>query len=480
MPEHHLSKKAFKRQRAELNEALLEAQYELRKANKGPVLVLVSGNDNGGKAEAIYSFYEWLDNRFLDTRAFALPQGIEQRMPHLWRYWISLPGPGKLGFYLGSWYHQPQIRYCRGEIDAEAFQLQMEEIARFERLLSEEGVALVKLWLQIEQPSGGEGAAQELEQSVVMREWGDLGSVDHEQVMTSTQLMSELTSTPWAPWIAVPSDDAHYRDIRVGQIVLQQIHQLLDKQTKRPAPTPLLPAPLVRLQQVDYRLKLGKQQYKQQLRHYQAELRELVRHPAFAERSLLLVFEGTDAAGKGGAIRRITQCLDPRYMRVHGTRAPTHEQRLQPYLLRFWRRVPTPGRVAIFDRSYYGRVLVERVERFCSRRQWQRAYDEINDFEAQLSAKGTLVLKFWLAITQDEQLRRFKARERSPLKHYKLTEEDWRNRERWPHYEQALNDMLAHTDTVLAPWYIVPAENKRYARVEALKIVCQALRQALK
>lgn len=480
MAEHSLSKKAFKKQRAELNEALLEAQYELRKANKGPVLVLVSGNDNGGKAEAIYSFYAWLDNRFLDTRAFALPQGIEQRMPHLWRYWISLPGPGKLGFYLGSWYHQPQIRYCRGEIDSEAFRRQMDEIARFEQLLTEEGVALVKLWLQVERSPSGENQSAGQEQTVVMREWGDLGSVDREKVTTSAHLMSALTSTPQAPWIAVPSDDAHYRDIRVGQIVLQQIQQLLGKQHEGPAPTPLLPAPLTRLQQVDYRLTLGKQQYRQQLRHYQARLRELVRHPGFAERSLLLVFEGADAAGKGGTIRRITQCLDPRYMRVHGTRAPTREQRRQPYLLRFWRRVPTPGRVVIFDRSYYGRVLVERVERFCNRRQWQRAYGEINDFEDQLQAKGTLVVKFWLAITEDEQLRRFQARERSPLKRYKLTDEDWRNRKRWPRYEQALNDMLAHTDTASAPWHVISAENKRYARVQTLKILCQTLQQALK
>ena len=480
MPEHSLSKKALKKQRAELTEALLEAQYELRKANKGPVLVLVSGNDNGGKAEVIYSFHAWLDNRFLDTRAFALPQGIEQRMPHLWRYWISLPGPGKLGFYLGTWYHQPQIRYCRGEIDSEAFQQQMEEIARFERLLTEEGMALIKLWLQVERPVSGEYQAPGQEQDVVMREWGDLGSADHEQLVASTRLMSVLTSTPWAPWTVVPSDEAHLRDIRVGQIVLQQIQQLLGKQRKHPAPAPLLPAPLTRLQQVDYRLKLGKQQYKQQLRHYQAELRELVRHPDFAGRSLLLVFEGTDAAGKGGAIRRIAQCLDPRYMRVHGTRAPTREQRRQPYLLRFWRRVPTPGRVVIFDRSYYGRVLVERVEGFCGRRQWQRAYGEINDFEAQLRAKGTLVVKFWLAITQEEQLRRFQARERSPLKRYKLTDEDWRNRKRWPQYEQALNDMLAHTDTASAPWHVISAENKRYARVQTLQILCQALRQALR
>ena len=478
MPQHCLSKKEFEKQQAELTEALLEAQYELRKSIKGPVLVLISGNDAAGKAELLYRFHAWLDNRFLVTRAFALPEGIERRMPHLWRYWNSLPGPDKLGFYLGSWYHQPQMRLVRGEITLDAFEQQMQEIKRFEQLLVDEGVALIKLWLQVEP---GEVAADSagLEHNVAMREWGDFSQADRAQLEQVTQRMMSLTSTPEAPWIRVPSADAGYRDMQVSRLVLEQIRNLRDKSVRQSRPPSMPKAPVAVLRQVDYSLKLNKGDYATQLEHYQNELRVLVRSPEFARRSLLLVFEGTDAAGKGGTIRRITQCLDPRYLRVHGTRAPTPEQRQQPYLLRFWSRVPTPGRVAIFDRSYYGRVLVERVEGLTPPRRWQQAYAELNDFEAQLQATGVVVVKFWLAISEDEQLKRFEARKDSPLKRYKLTDEDWRNRKRWPQYEQAVNDMVALTSTASAPWHLVSAENKRYARVEVLKILCQTLRQAL-
>lgn len=472
-----LSKKEFDRQEAGLTEALLEAQYELRKSIKGPVLVLISGNDAAGKAEVLYRFYEWLDNRFLVTRAFALPKGLEQRMPHLWRYWVSLPDPDKLGFYLGSWYHQPQMRLVRKEITPEQFEQHMQEIRRFEQLLVNEGVALLKLWLQVPPNTGASGT--DTEESVAMREWGDFSLADHARLEQVTRQMTALTSTPEAPWIRVPSADPHYRDIQVGQLVLEQIRGLRNKRKRQSRPPALPPAPLTVLQQVDYSLRLDKDEYRRQLEHYQTELRSLMRHPACTSRSVLLVFEGTDAAGKGGTIRRITRCLDPRYLRVHGTRAPTRQQRQQPYLLRFWQRVPTPGRVAIFDRSYYGRVLVERVEGLIPTHRWQQAYEEINDFEAQLQAAGTIVVKFWLAITSEEQLKRFKARDNSPLKRYKLTEEDWRNRQQWPHYEQALNDMVAHTSTAEAPWHIIPAENKRYARIEVLKLLCQRLREAL-
>lgn len=479
MPQYSLSKKAYTQQKTELTEALLEAQYELRKSIKGPVLVLISGNDAAGKAEVLYRFYEWLDNRFLVNRGFVLPEGIEQQMPHLWRYWISLPKPDKLGFYIGSWYHQPQMHMVRGAITIQAFERQMLEIKRFEQLLVDEGVALLKLWLQVEPELDRNSRVPEPGQDVALREWGDFSLADHVQLEQVTQRMMELTSTPEAPWIRVPSADAYHRDIQVGRLVLQQIRSLQNKKTRQSRPPVLQSAPLQVLQEVDYSCKLKKSEYQTQLAHFQSELRALMQRPEFSQRSLLLVFEGTDAAGKGGTIRRITQCLDPRYFRVHGTRAPTREQRQQPYLLRFWQRVPTPGRVAIFDRSYYGRVLVERVEGITPARRWQQAYAELNDFEAQLQTAGTKVVKFWLAITQQEQLERFVARDSSPLKRYKLTKEDWRNRKQWPLYEQALNDMVAQTSTQEAPWHIVSAENKRYARVKVLETLCRRLREAL-
>lgn len=478
MTDKPLDKKAYKKRIAELTESLLDAQFELRQAQKGPVLVLISGNDFAGKAEAIYALYEKLDNRFLDTRAFALPAGIEKKMPRLWRYWRSLPAAGRIGFYLGSWYHQPLMQLSRGAMKPAAFKSAMDEIVRFERTLIEEGVTLIKLWLHLT-PANTTGHAPAAQQTVAMREWGDFSAADYEQVRSGAELMSELTSLPDAPWDRIESHDADRRDLLIAERLLAAIQQTLQAKPALPT-TQWHQSQAHHLRQLDYQLALDKPDYKRELERYQTRLRELVRHPRFARRSLLLVFEGTDAAGKGGNIRRITQCLDPRYLRVHGTSAPTDEERAHPYLWRFWRRVPSPGSIVIFDRSYYGRVLVERVEGFVSDAGWQRAYEEIKDFERQLQQAGTIVIKFWLSITEEEQLRRFEAREASPVKRYKLTEEDWRNRKQWSAYEQAVDDMIDHTSTDQAPWHLIPAEDKRYARVATLRVVCEALERHLK
>lgn len=477
MTEFVIDKDTYKQQDAELTEALLEAQYELRKSGRGPVLVLISGNDFAGKAEAIYAFYERLDNRFLDTRAFGLPEGFERRMPRLWRYWRSLPPSGQAGFYLGSWYHQPLMLLSSGKLSEARFAQQMQEIVRFEQLLINEGVAIVKLWLHLspDEPNRAPPAPELFEENVAMREWGDFSAEDYERVRAGADLMSELTSTAEAPWIRVRSHDTRYRDIVIGQIVLKALQHA----PKGGPPAEYHPATTTHLRQLDYSAELDKSIYKDELDQQQARLRELVQHPGFAQRALLLVFEGTDAAGKGGTIRRITQCLDPRRFRVFGTRAPTDEERSHPYLWRFWRRLPAPGSIAVFDRSYYGRVLVERVEGFAAPEAWQRAYAEINDFEQQLQDANIIVVKFWLAITAEEQLKRFEAREQSPLKHYKLTDEDWRNREQWSAYEQAVEDMVDQTSTANAPWHLIPAEDKRYARIAVLKTLCDTLEKAL-
>ena len=479
--EDKASNKQRKAEREQLREELLEAQFELNRQQKGPVLLLISGNDFAGKAEVIHSFYEWLDNRYLHTRAFSLPQGIERRMPRLWRYWRTLPPSGELGFYLGSWYHQPLMQLSRGKLSNNRFQSQMQDIARFEQLLCDGGAAVLKIWLHLtddQQDKHQPPAPALLRQTVAMREWGDFSAADYEKVRAGASLMSELTSTERAPWVRVSASDPHQRDMQIGQLVLQTIQHHLQSKAAEPVPATWRSAVDNRLQQLDYQQTLDKAEYQRQLQYWQTRLRNLMQHPRFARRSLLLVFEGSDAAGKGGTIRRITQCIDPRLLRVHGTRAPTDEERRMPYLWRFWRRIPAPGNVVVFDRSYYGRVLVERVEGFCSDADWQRAYGEINDFERQLSDSGTLVIKFWLAISEEEQLKRFQEREDSAVKRYKLTEEDWRNRKRWPAYVEAMNDMLENTSSVDVPWHLVVSEDKRHARIETLKILCRQLARA--
>jgi polyphosphate kinase 2 (PPK2 family) len=245
---------------------------------------------------------------------------------------------------------------------------------------------------------------------------------------------------------------------------------------------PLLPVMdnLGLLRELDMTQKIAKEKYETQLEKWQGRLNLLSRDRRyFKPHSLILLFEGADAAGKGGAIRRITAAIDARHFRVVPVAAPTEEERAQPYLWRFWRHVPRHGRITIFDRSWYGRVLVERVENFCSTADWMRAYSEINDFEEQLAQSGAIVCKFWLQISAQEQLRRFTLRQKTSFKRFKITEEDWRNRKKSAAYERAVCDMIDRTSTEIAPWTVVEAEDKYFARIKILRTIVERMQAAL-
>ena len=236
---------------------------------------------------------------------------------------------------------------------------------------------------------------------------------------------------------------------------------------------------LLILQTLDMSKKLKKADFESELEKYQGKLNLLTRHPDFKKLSVVVAFEGNDAAGKGGSIRRIIQALDARQYRVIPVAAPTEEERAQPYMWRFWRNIPRKSRFAIFDRTWYGRVLVERVEGYCEHKDWMRAYGEINDFEEQMVRNKTVVVKFWLSITKEEQLRRFKEREKIGFKRYKITDEDWRNRDKWDEYERAVCDMIDRTSTEIAPWTLVEANDKYFARIKVLKTLCDRIEKAL-
>jgi AMP-polyphosphate phosphotransferase len=235
----------------------------------------------------------------------------------------------------------------------------------------------------------------------------------------------------------------------------------------------------MRLNDVDLSLELTQSEYKEQLFDNQLKLYSLTQKLASQKRSLLLLFEGWDAAGKGGAIRRITERVDPRLYIAHAIAAPTEDDKAHHYLYRFWRRLPHEGQLALFDRSWYGRVLVERVEGFCSEEAWRRAYAEINEFEAQIERAGAIILKLWIHISKEEQLRRFTERGSNPLKNWKLTEEDWRNRDKWEAYCAAIDDMLEKTSTERAPWVVVEGNDKYHARVKTVKSVVERLSKEL-
>jgi len=241
-----------------------------------------------------------------------------------------------------------------------------------------------------------------------------------------------------------------------------------------------------RLDELDLSLSLSRAEEDEQLERWQERLLalRLVLGGQILERELgppvCVVFEGWDASGKGGAIKRLVDRLDPRHVRVQSYAAPTHDEKRHHWLWRFWPALPGWGGMAVLDRSWYGRVLVERVEGFATEQQWRRAYDEINDFERMLAAEGMILVKFWLHVSEREQLKRFEARAKDPLKQWKLTDEDWRNRERRADYEAALEDMLGRTDTSWAPWTLVEADSKRYARVKVVRTVCEAIEVAMR
>ncbi len=482
---HEIDRQTFKSEEPKLREELLDAQFDLVEKKQFPVLILLTGIDGAGKGAALGRLYEWLDPHTLHTVAFDSPTDVERARPRMWRYWVELPPKGDIGIFVGSWYHEPLTERVTGRDDDDALTGHAARILRFEEMLADEGVLLLKFWLHLSEKDARSRLKKALEDHrghhvVEHRGW----KATYKAAMETVQTMLQQTSSGVAPWIVVPSSDPRYRDVTIGRVVLRAIRERLERE-KPVVPVAAVPAiipPLDRktvLDGLDLTLKLDKDEYRRELKDWQKRLTALTDRKGFRDIAVVCAFEGNDAAGKGGSIRRVTMALDPRRFRVNPIAAPTDEEKAQPYLWRFWRRLPGKGHIAIFDRSWYGRVLVERVEGFCSEADWMRAYGEINDFEAQLHDFGVIVVKYWLAISSDEQLRRFKAREATPFKRYKITEEDWRNRKKIDAYAQAVNDMVDRTSTPHAPWTLVEAEDKSFARVKVLRTLCERIEAML-
>ncbi len=483
---HKIDKATYKAAVPALRAALLEAQVNLQENKKIPVVVLISGQDGAGKGETINVLYEWMDPRFISTLAFSMASDEERERPPMWRYWRSLPPKGRVGIFAGSWYSDPIRQRILEEVSLKELDAQADQINRFEAMLVNEGALVLKFWFHLTK-EGQVKRLKALEKDprtawrVTQWNWDRLKTYDKLQDVAGHLL--RLTNTPWAPWVVVEGTDDRYRSLTVGQILLQALQKKLASTEKQESPV----APMVRvntdgrtvLSELDLNLRLADKAYEDELSRWQGRLAELLRDPRFKGRSLLCAFEGADAAGKGGAIRRIGAALDARQYQVIPVAAPTEEERAQPYLWRFWRHIPRTGQVAIFDRTWYGRVLVERVEGFCAENDWLRAYTEINDFEHELADSGVIVVKFWLQISQQEQLKRFKAREQIAFKRFKITQEDWRNREKWDAYQQAICDMVERTSTGNAPWTLVEANDKNYARVKILRTLCERIEAEL-
>ncbi len=502
-----ISKSAFNEQVTELRTELLEVQQELRKADF-PAIVLFGGVDAAGKSETINLLNAWMDPRWITTCAYGPPSDEEAERPDFWRYWRDLPPKGQIGFFMSAWYSRSVLERVHGEIDETQFDKNMERIAAFEQELADDGALILKYWLHMSYKAQKK-RFKELESDpltawrVTKTDWDNLDK--YENFVTTAERAITRTSTGDAPWQIVEGLDDRYCGLTVATSIRDALRkhlaeaelrkqlatQLQAKEQQAAAKKPngaddaeagdaKLSSGLTILSQLNMKQCLGKKEYNAKLAEYQAKLHKLDRKAIERKTSLICVFEGWDAGGKGGAIRRMTAAWDARDYRVIPIAAPTDEERAHHYLWRFWRHVARAGRATIFDRSWYGRVLVERVEGFASEAEWRRAYAEINDFEEQLTTHGIVLLKFWIHITPDEQLARFKAREETSYKRWKLTEEDWRNREKWGPYEEAVNDMVERTSTAYAPWTLVEGNDKRFARIKILKTVSERLEAALK
>lgn len=490
---HKIDDKTYARRIKQLRADLLDVQYDLKESGAFPVVILINGLDGAGKGETVNLLNEWMDPRHIETHAFPPPSDEEKERPPMWRFWRVLPPKGKIGILFGNWYTDPIVAYTRKRSRKVPMGQAIANIQHFEKMLADEGVLILKYWFHLSK-KGQEKRLKKLESDphtrwrVTAHDWKLYRDYD-KFVATAEQVLRE-TSSGHAPWTVIDGSNENHRYLAVGEHLLATVRKQLDghKATARPkkGKMPAVVTPLVRnldgrnlLNTLDLSPTLSDRKYEHELEKWQGRLNQLSRHPKFRDRSAVLVFEGMDAAGKGGAIRRVTAALDARHYLTVPVAAPTEDERAQPYLWRFWRHAPRHGQLVIFDRSWYGRVLVERVEGFCTEADWLRAYGEINDFERQLIDNGSIVSKFWLSISADEQLRRFKEREKTRFKRFKITPEDWRNRDKWPLYEQAVCDMVDRTSTDIAPWHLIAANDKNHARITVLRTLCERIESAL-
>ncbi|MHC4940932.1 MAG: polyphosphate:AMP phosphotransferase [Planctomycetota bacterium] len=485
---HKVSRSDYRKQLGPLREQLLEAQVRLREEGV-PVICLFAGVDGGGKSESANLLSAWMDARWLVTRAFDVPTTEERERPEYWRYWRDLPAKGEIGVYLSAWYHDPLMQHVMKEITDAEFTAQLDKVLAFERMLADDGAVILKFWMHL-----GKQAQRERFESleadplqrwrVTQKDWQHWRMYD--QFVSTAEQIIQHTDTPHAPWTIVEGADENYYGLRVGNELADRIEAHIaakqkaeKKSNDKPKRPKALDSDMTVLPSLDMSLKLEKADYKRELEQWQGLLNLLHRRAHADGRSTILVFEGWDAGGKGGAIRRVIAALDARAYRVIPIAAPTDEEKAHHYLWRFWRHLPRAGRFTFFDRSWYGRVLVERVEGFATPEEWHRAYGEINEFEQELAEAGNIIVKFWMHITKEEQKKRFESRRKTPYKRWKLTDEDWRNRERWTQYEHAVHDMIEHTSTQHAPWVVVEGNDKRYARIKVLKAVCKRMQEAL-
>lgn len=485
-----LSKDKYKKKMEVLEPKLGRLQREAKDLNL-PVMIVFEGFGASGKGVQISELLRSLDPRGFEVHAVKNETEDERMHPFLWRFWTKMPPKGKIAIYDSSWYRKVLIdrfdkKTKESEVDA-AYR----SICSFEEQLTSDGLLMIKLFLAIDQKEQKKRFDKLLESKDTAWRVTD-GDLKRNQKFEKYQAMNEemlaRTDTDYAPWNIVEATDRRYAAVKIYQIVTEALEQKIQEvREKANVQVPNIENTLEEdvieesvLSTVDLSVSYTKEEYKKKLKKLQKKIEKLHGELYRKRIPVVLGFEGWDAGGKGGAIKRLTEKMDPRGYVVQPTASPNDIEKAHHYLWRFWKAMPKAGHITIFDRTWYGRVMVERIEGFCTKEEWKRAYKEINDMERDLADAGAIVLKFWMQIDKDEQAKRFQARQKNPEKQWKITEEDWRNREKWNLYEEAVDEMIIRTSTSYAPWIIVEGNDKYYARIKVLESVVDAIEKRLK
>ena len=484
-----VDKKTYRRVMDEAEEKLGLLQRECKDAGI-PVILVFEGMGAAGKGVQINRLIQALDPRGFDVYACDRPTEDEQMRPFLWRYWTKTPAKGRIAVFDRSWYRSVQVDRFDGLTREDKLGDAYQDILSFEKQLCDDGTVIMKFFLYIDKDEQKKRfkkleGSKETSWRVTEEDWNR--NKDFDRYLKMNEEMLEKTDTDYAPWVIIEAVDKDYAALKIVSTVMDRLEYELEHRRPEDEKTAQRQESKTRerfkngvLSGIDLSKSLTEEEYKTRLKKLQKRLAELHSELYRLRIPVVIGFEGWDAGGKGGAIKRLTSNLDPRGYRVNPTAAPNDIEKVHHYLWRFWNNVPKAGHIAVFDRTWYGRVMVERIEGFCSEAQWRRAYQEINEMESHMANAGAVVLKFWLHIDKDEQDRRFRERQANPAKQWKITDEDWRNREKWDQYEEAVNEMLIRTSTTYAPWIVVEGNDKRYARVKVLQTVVDALEKKVK
>ncbi|HJB00418.1 MAG TPA: polyphosphate:AMP phosphotransferase [Candidatus Mediterraneibacter merdavium] len=487
-----VSKEEYKEKMPVLEAKLGRLQREC-KALGIPIMIVFEGFGAAGKGLQIGRLIQSMDPRGFEVYPIKNETEEEQMHPFMWRFWTKTPAKGRIVIFDGSWYRKVLIDRFEKRTKNKDLPDAFHSINSFEEQLAEDGNLIIKLFLDIdkkEQKKRFEKLEKNKETAWRVTQGDKERNARYSEYAAMMEDMLFKTDTDYAPWTIIESMDKRFATLKIYTSVIKAMEEQIEKVGREKAEqkqkgAPQMDADMRELQvsilsKADLSLSYTREEYKEKLDKLQKKMEKL--HGELYRRRIPLVlgFEGWDAGGKGGAIKRLTERMDPRGYVVNPTASPNDIEKAHHYLWRFWRAMPKDGHVAIFDRTWYGRVMVERIEGFCTTEEWKRAYKEINDMEKDLSDAGAIVIKFWMHIDKDEQERRFTERQQNPEKQWKITDEDWRNREKWDLYEDAVNEMLMRTSTDYAPWVVVEGNDKYYARVKVLKTVVDAIEKRLK